>query len=67
MPDTIVDQAGLLLCSLRASGPCGHVDHLIKIAKRATRYTTTISMATPQQENPLFQEGRLLLSINAHK
>ena len=24
-------------------------------------------MATPQQENPLFQEGRLLLSINAHK
>ena len=24
-------------------------------------------MATLQQENPLFQEGRLLLSINAHK
>ena len=24
-------------------------------------------MATPQQENPLFREGRLLLSINAHK
>jgi len=24
-------------------------------------------MATPQQENPLFQEGRLLLSINAYK
>ena len=24
-------------------------------------------MATPQQQNPSFQEGRLLLSINAHK
>jgi len=24
-------------------------------------------MATLQKENPLFQEGRLLLSINAHK
>jgi len=39
----------------------------LKIAKDATRYTTTTSMATPQQENPLFQKGRLLLSINAHK
>jgi hypothetical protein len=24
-------------------------------------------MTTPQQENPLFQEGRLILSIGAHK
>jgi hypothetical protein len=24
-------------------------------------------MATPQQENPLFQEGRLILAIKAHK
>jgi helix-turn-helix, Psq domain/Tc5 transposase DNA-binding domain len=24
-------------------------------------------MATPQQQNPSFQEGRLLLSIDAHK
>jgi hypothetical protein len=24
-------------------------------------------MATPQQENPLFQGGRLILAINAHK
>ena len=24
-------------------------------------------MATPQQENPLFREGRILLSINAYK
>ena len=24
-------------------------------------------MATPQQENPLFQEGRLILAIEAHK
>lgn len=24
-------------------------------------------MATPQQENPLFHEGRILLSINAYK
>ena len=24
-------------------------------------------MATPQQENPLFQEGRLVLAINAYK
>jgi Tc5 transposase DNA-binding domain len=43
------------------------MDHPIKIVKRATRYTTTTSMATLQQENPLFREGRLLLSINAHK
>lgn len=24
-------------------------------------------MATPQQENPLFREGRLILAINAYK
>ena len=24
-------------------------------------------MATPQQENPLFREGRLVLAINAYK
>ena len=24
-------------------------------------------MATPQQKNPLFQEGRLILAIEAHK
>ena len=24
-------------------------------------------MATPQQENPLFQEGRLILAVNAYK
>ena len=45
---------------MRASGPS-------KSRKDATRYTTTTSMATLQQENPLFQEGRILLSINAHK
>ena len=41
--------------------------HPIKIVKHATRYTTTTSMATPQQENPLFREGRLVLAINAYK
>jgi len=43
---------------------CGHP---IKIVKHATRYTTTTSMATPQQENPLFREGRLILAINVYK
>ena len=52
---------------------CGQVDHAgmwttpFKIAKDATRYTTITLMPTPQQENPLFWEGRLLLSINAYK
>ena len=35
--------------------------------KNATRYLTITSIATPQQQNPLFQEGRLILAINAHK
>ena len=39
----------------------------IKITKNATRYLTTTSMATPQQQKPLFQEGRLVLAINAYK
>ena len=41
--------------------------HLIKIATYATRYTTTTSMATPQQQEVLFKEGRILLSLNAYK
>ena len=39
----------------------------IKIAKDATRYLTITLMTTPQQENPLFQEGRLILALNAYK
>ena len=35
--------------------------------ENATRYLTTTLMATPQQQNPLFQEGRLILAINAYK
>ena len=46
---------------------CGPPGHPIKIAKNATRYLTTTSTATPRQENPLFQEGMLVLAINAHK
>ena len=44
-----------------------HVARPTKITKNATRYTTTTSMVTPQQQNPSFQEGRLLLSINTYK
>jgi len=43
------------------------VAHPIKITKNATRYLTTTLMATPQLQNPLFQEGRLVLAINAYK
>jgi len=43
------------------------VGHPIKIAKTATRYTTTTSIATPQQQEDLFQEGRLILALNAYK
>ena len=43
---------------------CGHPT---KIAKHATRYTTTTSMTTPQQQEALFREGRLNLAINAYK
>jgi uncharacterized protein YifN (PemK superfamily) len=39
----------------------------IKIAQHATRYTITTSMATPQQQDALFREGRLSLAINAYK
>ena len=39
----------------------------IKVAKDATRYLTITSMTTPQQETLLFQEGRLILALNAHK
>jgi len=41
--------------------------HLIKIAKHATRYTTATSMATQQQQEALFKEGRILLSLNAYR
>ena len=44
-----------------------HVGHPAKYTKYASHYTTITSMATPQQQNPQFQEGRLLLSINAYK
>ena len=39
----------------------------IKIVQYATRYTITTSMATPQQQDALFREGRLSLAINAYK
>ena len=41
--------------------------HPLKIAKNVTRYSTVTSMATPKQRNPLFQEDRLILALNAHK
>ena len=31
-----------------------------------TRYLTITSMAIPQQQNPHFQEGRLILAIDAY-
>ena len=44
-----------------------HVGHPAKYTKHAPYYITTTSIATPQQQNPQFQEGRLLLLINAYK
>ena len=41
--------------------------HPIEIAKNATRYTTTTSVATPQQQEALYREGGIDLAINAHK
>jgi len=41
--------------------------HMGHPTKYTPYYTTTTLMATPQQQNPQFQEGRLLLSINAYK
>jgi hypothetical protein len=41
--------------------------HPTKFSGNATRYIITTLMATPQQKEALHQEGRILLSINAHK
>ena len=35
--------------------------------KNATRSTITTTMATPQQQEALHREGRLILALQAHK